>query len=113
MCGIAGYFGARVMPLGSVDRMLEALRPRGPDAEHAVRWTGELQPTHDPAPNGLLATRLSIIAPRPEAAQPMANAGRDVWISYNGEVYDWMPDAKILIAAGYRFRTRSDTEFIL
>jgi asparagine synthase (glutamine-hydrolysing) len=113
MCGIAGYFGARVLPLRSVDRMLEALRPRGPDAENAVRWTGEFRPTDEVAPNGLLATRLSIIDPRPEAAQPMTNTARNVWVSYNGEVYDWMPDAKILMAAGYRFRTHSDTEFIL
>jgi asparagine synthase (glutamine-hydrolysing) len=113
VCGIAGYFGARIVPLGSVDRMLEALRPRGPDAEHTVRWTEDLRPTNDAAPNGLLATRLSIIDPRPEAEQPMANAERDVWISYNGEVYDWTSDAKTLMAAGYQFRTRSDTEFIL
>ena len=113
MCGIAGYFGGRVLPLGSVDRMLQALRPRGPDAENAVRWTGEFRPTNDAAPNGLLTTRLSIIDPRPDAAQPMTNAARNVWVSYNGEVYDWMADAKSLMAAGYQFRTRSDTEFIL
>jgi asparagine synthase (glutamine-hydrolysing) len=113
MCGIGGYFGARILSPESVERMLAALRPRGPDAEHAVRWTGELCPTNDAAPNGLLATRLAIIDPRPAAEQPMANARRNVWISYNGEVYDWMHDAKILMAAGHRFRTRSDTEFIL
>ncbi len=43
----------------------------------------------------------------------MANDARDVWISYNGEVYDWAADAATLAAAGFRFRTRSDTEFIL
>jgi asparagine synthase (glutamine-hydrolysing) len=113
MCGIAGYFGARVLSHRSTDRIMGALRPRGPDAECAVRWTGDLQPTNDAAPNGLLATRLAIIDLRPEADQPMTNLARDVWISYNGEVYDWASDAKILMAAGYRFRTRSDTEFIL
>ena len=113
MCGLAGYFGSRVLPLGSVEQMLAALRPRGPDAEHALRWTGDLRPTNDATPNGLLATRLSIRDLRPEAELPMANANRDVWISYNGEVYDWASDAKILTAAGYQFRSHSDTEFVL
>jgi asparagine synthetase B (glutamine-hydrolysing) len=45
--------------------------------------------TDDAAPNGLLHTRLSIIDPRPEADQPMGNDAGDVWIAYNGEVYDW------------------------
>ncbi len=43
----------------------------------------------------------------------MANDAGDVWIAYNGEVYDWAGDAELLKAAGYVFRTRSDTEFIL
>ena len=75
--------------------------------------TRALAPTTAAAPNALLHTRLSIIDPRPVADQPMDNAAGDVWISYNGEVYDWAADAETLKAAGYRFRTRSDTEFIL
>jgi asparagine synthase (glutamine-hydrolysing) len=113
MCGIAGYFGSRVLPTSSVNRILAALRPRGPDAEHYVQWTSDLRRTANAAPNGLLHTRLSIIDPRPEADQPMANEAGDIWISYNGEVYDWAADARTLMAAGFRFRTRSDTEFIL
>jgi asparagine synthase (glutamine-hydrolysing) len=113
MCGIAGYFGARALPPETVERMLSALRPRGPDAEHGVTWTSEFAPTSSPAPNGLLHTRLSIIDPRPEADQPMSNAAGDIWVSYNGEVYDWAGDAQALRAAGFQFRTRSDTEFIL
>ena len=113
MCGIAGYFGQRAVPPGVVERMLSALRQRGPDAEHARFWSQALQPAGAGAPNALLHTRLSIIDPRPEADQPMDNASGDVWISYNGEVYDWSADAKTLEAAGFVFRTRSDTEFIL
>ena len=113
MCGIAGFFGTRTMAVGSIERMLSALRPRGPDAESAILWTVDLQRTEGPAPNGLLATRLSIIDPRPDANQPMANAAGNVWIAYNGEVYDWASDARTLSEAGFRFRTHSDTEFIL
>ena len=113
MCGIAGFFGQRVMPPAQVERMMTALRQRGPDAEHMRFWSAELAPSTEAAPNALLHTRLSIIDPRPEADQPMDNGTGDVWISYNGEVYDWAADAETLKAAGYVFRTRSDTEFIL
>ncbi len=113
MCGIAGYFGTRSVAPATVERMLAALRRRGPDAEHAVFWDAGLQRSDAPAPNALLHTRLSIIDPRPLADQPMSNAAGDVWIAYNGEVYDWAAAARELEAAGYAFRTRSDTEFIL
>jgi asparagine synthase (glutamine-hydrolysing) len=113
MCGIAGYFGQRNVAAATAERMMAALRQRGPDAEHAKFWSAALAPSGAPAPNALLHTRLSIIDPRPEADQPMGNDGGDVWIAYNGEVYDWAGDAETLKAAGYRFRTRSDTEFLL
>ena len=113
MCGIAGFFGQRVIAPANVERMMAALRQRGPDAEHMRLWSAALERTSAPAPNAMLHTRLSIIDPRPEADQPMDNAAGDVWISYNGEVYDWAADAETLKSAGYVFRTRSDTEFIL
>ena len=113
MCGIAGYFGTRALAPAAIERMMAALRRRGPDAEHAVFFTPALERVDRPAPNALLHTRLSIIDPRPVADQPMANERGDVWIVYNGEVYDWAGDAATLEAAGYAFRTRSDTEFIL
>ena len=83
-----------------------------PDAEHAVCWDAALARTDGAAPNALLHTRLSIIDPRPVADQPMGNDAGDVWIAYNGEVYDWADAARELEAAGYVFRTRSDTEFM-
>ena len=93
--------------------MLESLGPRGPDALGAMRWDKGLAVTQDAAPNALLHTRLAIIDPRPEANQPMSNARGDVWLSYNGEVYDWSADRDLLTASGVQFHTRSDTEFIL
>ena len=113
MCGIAGFFGTRDIAPATVERMQAALRRRGPDAEHTVRWDAALARTDGAAPNALLHTRLSIIDPRPVADQPMGNDAGDVWIAYNGEVYDWADAARELEAAGYVFRTRSDTEFIL
>jgi asparagine synthase (glutamine-hydrolysing) len=113
VCGIAGFVGQREIAPATVERMLAALRQRGPDAEHTVSWNAALARVEGAAPNALLHARLSIIDPRPVADQPMANAAGDVWIAYNGEVYDWAADAELLKAAGCVFRTRSDTEFIL
>ncbi len=95
--------------------MLAALRMRGPDAEHVVAFDadGTVCDESLAARIGLVHTRLSIIDPRPIADQPMASDDRKVWLSYNGEVYGWQHDARSLEAGGARFRTRSDTEFIL
>jgi asparagine synthase (glutamine-hydrolysing) len=103
MCGIGGFFAQLPVPDRVAEAMQQALRPRGPDAEHAAGYLH----------NRLLHARLSIIDPRPVADQPMVNDRGDVWIVYNGEVYDWEAAADELRAAGARFRTRSDTEFIL
>ncbi len=113
MCGIAGYFGRRAVAPETTARMIAALRRRGPDAEHTCFFGTDFEPGRAGAPNALLHTRLSIIDPRPEADQPMGNETGDVWIVYNGEVYDWAADAATLKAAGRVFRTRSDTEFLL
>ena len=102
MCGIGGFFTQQPVAPQVVRAMQAALAPRGPDAHHAKLWER----------NGLLHARLSIIDPRPLADQPMANEAGDVWIVYNGEVYDWEAAAAELKAHA-AFRTRSDTEFIL
>jgi asparagine synthase (glutamine-hydrolysing) len=97
----------------TVERMLNALRQRGPDAERVQAWDADFRPASLPAPNALLNTRLAIIDPRPEADPPIANDAGDIWVTYNGEVYDWSADAALLRNEGFHFRTRSDTEFIL
>ena len=113
MCGIAGFSGSRRIAPEDVGAMLTALAERGPDASHAVSWDVELRRSERGGAHALLSTRLAIIDPRPEADQPMGNDAGDIWITYNGEVYGWNDDARRLEEAGARFRTRSDTEFIL
>ena len=48
-----------------------------------------------------------------DGQQPMANADGTVWISFNGEVFNYVELRNELIAKGRRFRTGSDTEVIL
>ncbi len=114
MCGIAGHFGRPTAP-GIRERMLAALLARGPDAQHIATFdaSGARCPSGAPAPHGLVHARLSIIDPRPLADQPMGNDDGTIWIAYNGEIYGWQHEARILEQRGVRFRTRSDTELIL
>ncbi|MEQ9497839.1 MAG: asparagine synthase (glutamine-hydrolyzing) [Deltaproteobacteria bacterium] len=104
MCGIAGIFHRRE---GSPDRaaldaMTDALVHRGPDGRGVF--------VHDGV--GLGHRRLSIIG-LSDGAQPMTNEAEDVWVTYNGEIYNYLGLKRDLEAVGYRFRTSSDTEVIV
>ena len=105
MCGIAGYFGSlegRIPPRILLERMLGELRHRGPDAE-GIHCDDEA---------GLAHTRLSIID-LAAGAQPMANDDQTIWISFNGEIFNYIELRDELVAAGQVFRTSSDTEVII
>jgi asparagine synthase (glutamine-hydrolysing) len=109
MCGIAGYLTAQPRELGSsLRKMAAALAHRGPDDEgffETVTRDGERRV-------GLAHRRLSIID-LSTGHQPMANADGSVQIVFNGEIYNFPGLRAELIAKGYAFRTRSDTETIV
>ena len=113
MCGIAGYFGTLPQPPGVARAMLDALRPRGPDRQHAQHWDAQWQSDSQHSTHALLHTRLAVMDPRPCADQPMSSDDGMIWLCYNGEVYGWTADAQHLAQQGALFRTHSDTEFIL
>ena len=61
---------------------------------------------------GLGNRRLSIID-LPGGHQPIANEDESVWITFNGEIYNYRDLRPDLLARGHQFRTNSDTETIL
>jgi len=105
MCGIVGIlaFDPRVeVDAARVRLMLGALKHRGPDGE-GVLLDG---------PVGLGHRRLAIVDVR-GGQQPMANEDGNVWIAFNGEIYNHTALRAPLESCGHRYRTRSDTETIL
>ncbi|MBI4244599.1 MAG: asparagine synthase (glutamine-hydrolyzing) [Planctomycetes bacterium] len=106
MCGIAGIVNFRSGILSNhkkeLSKMLECIKHRGPDAEG----------TAQPSTNCLLGhTRLSIIDLNPRANQPMRF--RHIWMTYNGEIYNFLELKAELERDRYTFETTSDTEVIL
>lgn len=100
MCGIFGVIGV-IPPDQAVGRVIELLRHRGPDDSGAVRVS-----------DGLLAhTRLSIIDLSPLGRQPMSNHDGSVWITLNGEIYNYLELREEL--RDYPFRSQTDTEVVL
>ena len=105
MCGIAGYFGLPMAPdeaRALLARMIDTLQHRGPDGNG----------TYVDGDAGLAHARLSIIDVG-GGRQPMCNEDGSVWISFNGEVFNYVELREELIARGHVFKTRSDTEVIV
>ena len=103
MCGICGTVGrASETELGL---MADAMAHRGPDGRGVKVFGGDL-------PAGLGHRRLAILDPTPGGAQPMGY-GERWWITYNGELYNFLELRRELEARGERFRTSCDTEVLL
>ncbi len=105
MCGIAGKLNfAADHPVAreEVAVMLGVMRHRGPDGDGI----------HLDGPCGLGHLRLSIID-LSTGAQPLSNEDGSVWISFNGEIYNYRELRRDLESAGHQFRTQSDTEVIV
>ncbi|HZU03089.1 MAG TPA: asparagine synthase (glutamine-hydrolyzing) [Ktedonobacteraceae bacterium] len=105
MCGICGIYNAQsgepVSPQ-LIERMTNMIAHRGPD-DSGYYFDG---------PVGLGFARLSIID-LSGGHQPMCNETGDVWLIFNGEIWNYKTLRQELIAKGHQFRTHSDTETII
>jgi asparagine synthase (glutamine-hydrolysing) len=104
MCGIAGIFNLDGAPVDRVllQDMLRMLAHRGPDFSGIHAENGI----------GLAHARLSILD-LAGGHQPMCNEDSSLWITFNGEIFNYLELKKDLLARGHTFATRSDTEVIL
>ena len=108
MCGICGIFETgghdldRDWALDRLDRMIASLRHRGPD-EKGRFCQGHVALGH---------ARLSIIDLE-SGRQPMANEDGTVWVTFNGEIFNYIELRRKLRARGHVFKTRSDTEVLV
>ncbi|MGH9333949.1 MAG: asparagine synthase (glutamine-hydrolyzing), partial [Vicinamibacteria bacterium] len=87
----------------ALTRMLDAEKHRGPDGVGA----------HEDGPALLGHRRLAIIDLSESARQPMPNETEDVWLTFNGEIYNFVELRDELRALGHRFRSRTDAEVVI
>ena len=105
MCGIVGIFdthGNREIDRQALGRMNESQFHRGPDE-------GEL---YTETALGMGHRRLSVID-LATGQQPLFNGDKSVVMVYNGEVYNYRELRTELVALGFEFRTKSDSEVVL
>ena len=122
--------GSRDLPPGSGAGGSRGARPderfpshRGPDGEGYVLWEPGQEPRYfsrlpegPPFPRGRLALanrRLSIIDLSDRGRQPMANEDGSIWVTFNGEIYNYLELMTELKGRGHRFQSSCDTEVIL
>jgi asparagine synthase (glutamine-hydrolysing) len=103
MCGIVGIINTVLTPERSLlEKMCRIMTHRGPDGEGC----------YIEGPIALGHRRLSIIDLE-GGKQPMSNEDDTVWITFNGEIYNFPDVQRELEKKGHRFKTRSDTEVII
>lgn len=104
MCGIAGLVKSKQTDVepNLLWGMIGALAHRGPD-DSGVFVDSNV---------GLAHARLSIID-LAGGHQPMSIENGSLWITFNGEIFNYIELREELEKQGHRFRTRSDTEVIL
>jgi asparagine synthase (glutamine-hydrolysing) len=103
MCGIVGLINCGNEEM--LKRMLKIINHRGPD-DWGTKW-------FDKYNSGLGNVRLAIIDLSPAGHQPMANDKGNLWITFNGEIYNYVQLKNELMKFGYKFRSNTDTEVIL
>ncbi len=106
MCGISGVvnYGDR----DTLARMTQVQAHRGPDGSGL--WERRFP---DGSYIGLGSRRLAILDLSPDGHMPMCNEDRTIWITYNGETYNFAELRQELESKGHRFASHTDTEVVI
>jgi asparagine synthase (glutamine-hydrolysing) len=125
MCGIAGIVAPEGFDPAQLVSMTHLVKHRGPDGYGFVYFNflsnspGEAFHNQDGYPRlekptlGFGGRRLAILDLSDSGIQPMQTEDGEFWITYNGEVYNYLEIRQELEGYGYSFRTHTDTEVIL
>lgn len=136
MCGIVGMYQLHGSTTNAalVMQAAHTMRHRGPDGEgylllntasgaHSLRNGPDtpenitypsLDAALDFAPDLVLGhRRLAIIDLSPGGHEPMTIAGEQLWVTFNGEIYNYLEIRDELRSLGYVFHTESDVEVLL
>jgi asparagine synthase (glutamine-hydrolysing) len=106
MCGISGL--ANWGDSETLARMTHVQTHRGPD--DSGLWERRFP---DGGYLGLGSRRLAILDLSPDGHMPMSNEDGSVWITYNGEIYNFADLRHELEGKGHRFRSHTDTEAVV
>ena len=118
MCGIAGFVNLDGAPADAsvVAAMMRAIRHRGPDDRGQIRLSlrrANRRRCDATADTAIGFHRLKILDLSEQGHQPMVNPSGTIVLAFNGEVYNAFDYKPELEAAGFRFRSRTDTEVLL
>lgn len=115
MCGIVGIFSDKqLFSKLQVKTMLDTISHRGPDDAGIVAIdTGTSQVKEDRSNLLFGHRRLSILDLSSLGHQPMSTKNQKIWITYNGEIFNFIEIREKLIKKGYSFSSNTDTEVIL
>lgn len=101
MCGISGILGRE--DKNQIEKMLSTIRHRGPDGKGII-VDENISLGH---------ARLSIIDLSEKGKQPMSNEEGNIWLSVNGEIYNYKELREELLGKGHIFHSHSDSEVIV
>lgn len=140
MCGIAGIFlkgNTTLNIVNTISNLTLAIKHRGPDSEgHVLGNENEIIPFYSNSKSykskelkflpkyalqqanlefnfALSHVRLSIIDLTETGHQPMCTLDEQYWITFNGEIYNYLELKDELIKLGVQFFGKSDTEVVL
>jgi len=136
MCGICGIFNLDLSPIDKniLNQMTKIVAHRGPDDEGYLLVDTQIKNTYHCHHNDTIQSiqakthnlfnnfsanlgfgfrRLSILDLSEKGHQPMCNDDGQLWIVFNGEVYNYIELRSELQHLGYHFNTNTDTEVIL
>ena len=142
MCGIGGIIGSasRLVDINEIVQMMDVVKHRGPDdegfllgynnqivvaggrdtpndvyqSETPYRPTGTWEEASKTGISFAIGNRrLAILDLSPGGHQPQCTPDRKLWLTYNGEIYNYREVRKELMSMGHNFISDSDTEVLL